>query len=150
MDIFSNYAMFIIPLIVLAFARILKFIIFYAKHGKNFKYTLDHAMTYGHMPSVHSALMISLVTSVGYFSGIDSGEFAIAFVLAILIIDDATRLRVYMGEHSRYINMLTDKIGVDEKEYTRLKERMGHRPEEAIAGAIFGFVLTLILARFLG
>lgn len=150
MDIFSNYAMFIIPLIVLAFARILKFIIFYAKHGKNFKYTLDHAMTYGHMPSVHSALMISLVTSVGYFSGIDSGEFAIAFVLAILIIDDATRLRVYMGEHSRYINMLTDKIGVDEKEYTRLKERMGHRPEEAIAGAIFGFVLTLILAIFLG
>lgn len=150
MDIFSNYAMFIIPLIVLAFARILKFIIFYAKHGKNFKYTLDHAMTYGHMPSVHSALMISLVTSVGYFSGIDSGEFAIAFVLAILIIDDATRLRVYMGEHSRYINMLTDKIGVDEKEYIRLKERMGHRPEEAIAGAIFGFVLTLILAIFLG
>ncbi|HBO17164.1 MAG: Acid phosphatase/vanadium-dependent haloperoxidase related protein [Candidatus Moranbacteria bacterium GW2011_GWE2_35_2-] len=150
MDIFSNYAMFIIPLIVLAFARILKFIIFYVKHGNNFKYTLDHAMTYGHMPSVHSALMISLVTSVGYFSGIDSGEFAIAFVLAILIIDDATRLRVYMGEHSRYINMLTDKIGVDEKEYTRLKERMGHRPEEAIAGAIFGFVLTLILAIFLG
>jgi len=150
MDIFSNYAMFIIPLIVLAFARILKFIIFYVKHGNNFKYTLDHAMTYGHMPSVHSALMISLVTSVGYFSGIDSGEFAIAFVLAILIIDDATRLRVYMGEHSRYINMLTDKIGVDEKEYPRLKERMGHRPEEAIAGAIFGFVLTLILAIFLG
>jgi hypothetical protein len=142
--------MFLIPLFVLAFARVLKFIIFYLRHGKDFQYTLRHAMTYGHMPSVHSALMVSLVTSVGYFSGINSGAFAIAFVLAILIIDDATRLRVYMGEHSRYINMLTEKINIDEKEYPHLKERMGHKPEEVVAGAILGFVLTILLARLLG
>ncbi|MCK9378524.1 MAG: divergent PAP2 family protein [Candidatus Moranbacteria bacterium] len=150
MNILSDYAMFIIPLIVLAFARILKFIIFYFKHGKDFKYTLKHAMTYGHMPSVHSALMVSLVTSVGFFSGIYSGAFAIAFIMAILIIDDATRLRVYMGEHSRYINMILDKTNVGEDEYPRLKERMGHKPEEVVAGAILGFTLTIILATLLG
>jgi len=144
-----QYAQLIIPLFVLGFSRALKFVIFYFRHGKDFKYTIKHAMTYGHMPSVHSALMVSLVVSVGYFSGLASGAFTIAVVLAILIIDDATRLRVYMGEHSRYINMLTDKTGVSEQDYPRLKERMGHKPEEVIAGAILGLILTLLLASWI-
>ena len=107
-------------------------------------------MTYGHMPSVHSALMLSMVTSVGYYEGLDSGAFAVATVMAILIIDDATRLRVYMGDHSRYINMLTDKLNITESEvYPRLKERMGHKPSEALVGAILGFVLTIIFINIL-
>lgn len=144
-----HYHIFIIPLLVLALARILKFTIFYFRHNRDFKYTLDHAMTYGHMPSVHSALMVSLVTSIGYFSGLDSGAFAMSLIIAILIIDDATRLRVYMGEHSRYINILTDKLNINEKDYPRLKERMGHKPMEALAGGILGFILTLILINIL-
>jgi hypothetical protein len=149
LNFLQPYHVFIIPLIVLLLARILKFAIFYFRHGRDFKYTLSHGMTYGHMPSVHSALMISMVTSVGHFEGLGSGAFAIALVMAILTIDDATRLRVYMGEHSRYINMLTDKIDVAENEYPRLKERMGHKPSEALAGAILGFVLTVILINIL-
>jgi len=90
-----------------------------------------------------------MVTSVGYFSDLNSGAFAIALVMTILIIDDATRLRVYMGEHSRYINMITDKINAAEKDYPRLKERMGHKPMEALAGGILGFVLTVILINIL-
>ncbi|MFA5994271.1 MAG: divergent PAP2 family protein, partial [Parcubacteria group bacterium] len=119
------------------------------RHGRNLKYTLSHGMTYGHMPSVHSALMISLVTSVGHYAGLDSGAFAIALVMAILTIDDATRLRVYMGEHSRYINMLIDKTDATEQDYPRLKERMGHKPMEALAGGILGFVLTVLLISIL-
>jgi acid phosphatase family membrane protein YuiD len=149
MESLSNYLIIIIPLVVLFSARMLKFIIFYFRHGRDIRYTLSHGMTYGHMPSVHSALMISLVTSVGHYAGLDSGAFAIALVMAILTIDDATRLRVYMGEHSRYINMLTDKINVAENNYPRLKERMGHKPEEAIAGGILGFVLTVLLITIL-
>ena len=141
----SQYYVVIIPLVVLLLVRIIKFVIFYFRHGRDIKYTLSHGMTYGHMPSVHSALMISLVTSVGYFEGLNSGAFAVSLVMAILIIDDATRLRVYMGEHSRYINMLIDKTNAAEEDYPRLKERMGHKPMEALAGAILGFVLTVIL-----
>ena len=145
-----SWLKFIIPLIVLIFARVLKFIIFYFRHGKDFKYTIRHAMTYGHMPSVHAALMVSLVTSIGIFDGIGSGEFAIAFILAILIIDDATRLRVYMGTHSQYINMIIQKVPtINEKKYPRLKERMGHKPGEVIAGCFLGLILTLILAALL-
>jgi acid phosphatase family membrane protein YuiD len=145
----TPYLVVLIPLIVLFLVRLIKFVIFYFRHNRDFKYTLRHGMTYGHMPSVHSALMISLVTSVGHFEGLDSGAFAVSIVLAILIIDDATRLRVYMGDHSRYINMIVDKINANEKDYPRLKERMGHKPIEALAGGILGFVLTAILIAIL-
>lgn len=145
----SPYYVVIIPLVVLLLVRIIKFIIFYFRHGRSLAYTFSHGMTYGHMPSVHSALMISLVTSVGHYDGLNSGAFAIALVMAILTIDDATRLRVYMGEHSRYINMLIDKTNATEEDYPRLKERMGHKPLEALAGGILGFVLTIILINIL-
>jgi len=149
MKMFTPYLVVLIPLIVLALVRVLKFVIFYFRHNRDFKYTLEHAMTYGHMPSVHSALMASMVTSVGYFEGMNSGAFAIALIMAILTIDDATRLRVYMGEHSRYINMIVDKIDANENDYPRLKERMGHKPEEALVGGILGFVLTVLFIAIL-
>ncbi|MDO8240514.1 MAG: divergent PAP2 family protein [Candidatus Moranbacteria bacterium] len=149
MKMLTPYLVVLIPLIVLALVRVLKFVIFYFRHNRDFKYTLEHAMTYGHMPSVHSALMASMVVSVGHYEGIGSGAFAIALIMAILTIDDATRLRVYMGEHSRYINMIVDKIGADETDYPRLKERMGHKPEEALVGGILGLALTILLITFL-
>jgi len=149
MQIFTPYLVVLIPLIVLALVRVLKFVIFYFRHNRDFKYTLSHGMTYGHMPSVHSAFMLSMVTSVGYFEGLDSGVFAIAIIMAIITIDDATRLRVYMGEHSRYINMIVNKIGANENDYPRLKERMGHKPEEALVGGILGLALTFLLIAIL-
>ncbi len=141
----NNYNIFLIPIITLIFTRVVKFIIFYFRHNKNLAYTFKHAMSYGHMPSVHTALMISMITSVGYYVGVNSGAFAVAVVVAIIVIDDATRLRVYMGHHSEYINMIKDKVGIDNDKYPPLKERMGHRLSEVLAGAVIGFGLTIVL-----
>ncbi len=144
-----NYNIFLIPVLVLLATRIIKFGIFYFRHNKNLSYTFKHAMSYGHMPSVHTALMTSMVTSVGYYAGIKSGAFAVAIVIAIIVVDDATRLRVYMGHHSEYINLIKDKVGIDAKKYPHLKERMGHRINEVVAGAIIGITLTLFLINLL-
>ncbi len=148
--IIKEGAMFLIPLVVLIITRLLKFVLFYWRHDYDWHFAFQHSMSYGHMPSVHTALMVSLVTTVGYYTGIDSGAFAVAAVIATLIIDDATRLRVYMGDLGRYINAIRVKIGLDEKKYPRLKERMGHRLSEVIAGALVGFFLTLLFIRWLG
>ncbi|MFC1644959.1 divergent PAP2 family protein [Patescibacteria group bacterium] len=146
----EQYNMILIPILVLIFTRFIKFIIFYFKHGRNFEYTLKHAMSYGHMPSVHTALMVSLVASIGYYEGIASGAFAIAVGLAVLIVDDATRLRVYMGNLGRYINMHSKELKIkDKKEYPRLKERMGHRASEVAVGGIIGLLLTIIFINLL-
>lgn len=145
----ASYNIFIIPVLVLLFTRITKFCIFYFRHGKNLKYTFDHAMSYGHMPSVHTALMTSMVTSVGYYAGIQSGAFAVAVVMGIIVVDDATRLRVYMGHHSEYINLIKKKVKIDGKKYPNLKERMGHRTSEVIAGIIVGILLTVFFIAIL-
>lgn len=146
-----SYNIFIIPILVLVLTRIIKFFVFYFRHNRDFQFTLKHAMSYGHMPSVHTALMVSMITSIGNYEGINSGSFAVAVVLAILIIDDATRLRVYLGDLGRYLNMVLEKMNIKEKnEYPRLKERMGHRLNEVVAGGIIGFSLTVILIRILG
>ncbi len=146
----SNYNAFIIPVLVLIATRVIKFGIFYFRHDRNLKYTFKHAMSYGHMPSVHTALMTSMITSVGHYSGLTSGAFAVAVVMAIIVVDDATRLRVYMGHHSEYINLLKEKVGIDSKKYPHLKERMGHRLSEVGVGAVIGYTLSVLLIKILG
>lgn len=101
------------------------------------------------MPSAHTAFVISLVTAVGHYEGIHSGAFSIAVAFAIIVVDDAVRLRAYMGDQGRYLNMLVQQLDIEEK-FPRLKERMGHRVSEVIIGAIYGLILTFALINILG
>lgn len=107
------------------------------------------AFSFGHMPSTHTATVTSLVTSVGYYEGVNSGSFAIALILAVIIINDSLQLRVHMGDHGRYLNMLIRQLPLDEKKFPLLKERIGHRVSEVIVGGILGVTLALLLANFL-
>ncbi len=146
MDIFKPYYVFLIPMFVGGVVQIIKFIVYSMKHGWNIQY----AMTHGHMPSAHTGFIMSLATSVGYYEGIDSGAFAVAVALAIIVIDDAARLRMYMGDQGRYLNMLIRQLNINEDQFPRLHERMGHRISEVIVGGILGVIFTLALARILG
>ena len=145
MDILKPYYIFLIPMFVGGVVQIIKFIVYSMKHGWNIQY----AMTHGHMPSAHTGFIMSLVTSVGYYDGINSGAFTVAVALAIIVIDDAARLRMYMGDQGRYLNMLIRQLNINEDQFPRLHERMGHRISEVIVGGILGVIFTLILARLL-
>jgi uncharacterized protein len=145
MKFFSPYAAFLIPIAVGILTQIIKFILYSIKHGWDTRYMLTH----GHMPSAHTAFAISLVTSVGFYEGIHDATFAVAIALAFLIIDDAARLRMYLGDQGRYLNMLVEQLDIDVKKFPRLKERTGHRISEIIVGAILGFVLTLLFVKLL-
>lgn len=140
MKLISPYAVFLIPIAVSIIIQTVKFILYSLKHGWDIRY----AFTHGHMPSAHTALAISLVTSVGYYEGLGDASFAIAIVLAFIIIDDATRLRMHLGDQGRYLNMLIEQLNISEEQYPRLKERMGHRVSEVIVGGIAGFALTIL------
>ncbi len=101
------------------------------------------------MPSFHTGFVISILTTLGYYQGTTSGVFALATIFSIIIIDDALRLRVYLGDQGRYLNRLIEQLSIDKNKFPRLKERIGHRISEVIIGGILGFVLTLLLAKFL-
>src|SRR5476651_1947021 len=94
----SPYAVFLIPVAVGIIVQAIKFVLYSMKHGWDIRY----AFTHGHMPSAHTALAVSLMTSVGHYEGVGDASFAISFVLAFLIIDDATRLRMTLGDQGKY------------------------------------------------
>ena len=150
MSFFSNYHIAIVPLAVGLLIWIIKFAVFYVRHDFNWAETLEHGTTYGHMPSAHTGFVVSLLTSVGYYSDLNSGAFAVALALAVIVIDDAMRLRIYMGDQGRRLNFIFQQMHFNKKEFPRLKERVGHRKSEVIVGAILGFVLTMAVIKILG
>lgn len=135
------YLIFIIPIVVGLLTQLIKFILYSLKHGWN----LEYAFTHGHMPSAHTSLMVSLLVSVGYYEGMHSGSFALAAVLAFIVIDDAARIRMYLGDQGRYLNMLIEQLDIDKDRFPRLKERVGHRVSEVLVGGLVGLVLTVVL-----
>ncbi len=144
-----SYYVALLPITVGFTVWVIKFIVFYVKHKFNWKYAVEHGTTYGHMPSAHTGFVTSLVTSVGYYAGINSGAFAVALALAIIVVDDALRLRIYMGDQGRRLNFIIEQLKISKKDFPRLKERVGHRKSEVIVGAILGFLLTYLLASVL-
>lgn len=145
----SSYLIFLVPIAVWFIVQGIKFLLFSMKYGWNIRETLSH-VSYGHMPSAHTGFVTALVTSVGWYRGVSSGAFAVALVLAIMTIDDSVRLRMYIGSQGIYLNRLVARLNLDEAEFPKLKERMGHRVDEVIVGGILGFLLTLLLISLLG
>lgn len=143
MEFILSFKVVLIPVIVGFLVQLTKFVVYCTKHGWNIRY----AMTHGHMPSAHTGFAMALVTSVGFYEGLHSGSFAVAMALFIIIIDDAVRLRAYMGDQGRYLNMLIRQLNVNEEQFPRLKERMGHRISEVIIGGIYGFALTMLFIK---
>lgn len=129
-----------IPVFVAIIVQIVKFILYTKRHGFQWNYILTH----GHMPSAHSAFAISLVIAVWYLEGMASGTFAVALALAAMILDDAMRLRMHLGDQGRYLNMLVQTLGLNPKQYPRLKERVGHRNSEVAVGLLLGAALSFL------
>lgn len=144
--ILFQHRMLVIPLVVGGILLTIKFIIFSWKHGVKWEYFFSH----GHMPSFHTGFVVSTLTSIGYYQGTNSGIFTLAAIFSIIIIDDALRLRVYLGDQGRYLNRLIQELPIDKNKFPRLKERIGHRLNEVLIGGVVGFGLTLLFATLLG
>jgi len=98
----------------------------------------------GGMPSSHSALAVAATVSIGLYEGFGTPIFAISAVIALVVMHDAAGIRRAAGKQAEAINFLFSKledqgIKLDKK----LKELLGHRPIEVIAGAILGLAIAL-------
>jgi uncharacterized protein len=137
----KKWALVVIPLILWISAQIIKFVLYSSKHEFNWKYLFE----YGHMPSSHTACVTALIFTAGYYEGIDSPVFAVAFSLGTLIIYDAIKLRTYVGEYGKTLNRLARETG--KKKYPQVKERVGHTFSEVFSGALLGIVGAFILIQ---
>lgn len=139
---------FVVPLFTVISAQIIKVAIMSIKKGA---FEPSYFLKHGRMPSAHTALVTSLSTVAYYYEGFDSMVFAISVTLAFVVIDDAVRFRFYLGEQAKTVNRLIKEALPPEKatHYRRLHETLGHYPHEALAGAIYGTVVSLLLLNFL-
>jgi len=138
-----NYPLFLIPLAIGLFIQLIKTLGIIIR---NKRFEWDYFFEHGHMPSAHTGFVISLLTTVGYFEGIASSFFAISFVLAYIIIDDALRFRKDLENHGFLLNkIINGSEKFPQKKYPNLKKRLGHNLSEVLVGGILGFVMTMIL-----
>ncbi len=142
----EKYALIIVPLLSGLLAQFIKFVIFSLKHGLDWRFLFE----YGHMPSSHTAMMSALIFGIGYYEGVSSPAFAVASIITVLVVSDALRLRMYIGSYGRTLNNLLDHLRIEEdRDAFKLKERVGHRPTEIVAGLVLGIFTAMVFVRLI-
>ena len=134
------------------------------------------AMLYGPLWGGAAAVMgdflIAILGPYGYYPpmaitalltcGFQSPEFAIAAILTVIVIYDATGVRWEASLHARALNLMIDELDAEaekngesnehriirrnlREQIPELNESLGHRPIEACFGSALGIVLALLL-----
>jgi uncharacterized protein len=86
---------------------------------------LELLISSGGMPSSHAALVTGLAASIGRTEGINSSEFAIAIVLAGIVLYDAAGVRQAVSLHAQILNQFLSKQ--DQPSIKKpLQEMIGH------------------------
>ncbi len=97
----------------------------------------------GGMPSSHSALVVGVTHAVGLYNGFDTALFAIAFMVTMVVVYDATGIKRQAGLHAALINaMISDLAAGHPLKGEYLKEVLGHTPVEALGGVVLGLVVA--------
>ena len=60
----------------------------------------------GGMPSSHTALVVGLCTSIGLKEGMQSSIFALCLVFSLVVMYDATGVRLHAGRQAEVLNQL--------------------------------------------
>lgn len=111
----------------------------------------------GGMPSSHSALVCSATIALCRKCGFDSSEFAIMFIIAMVVMYDAMGVRRSAGLHAREINRINRIFAIKEIKHIdeatsqkngkkkELKEYLGHTPFEVLGGALLGILIAMLV-----
>ncbi len=122
-------------------AQVLKFFIhFYLTQ----KWSLERLIGPGGMPSSHAATVCALCVSSGRVFSIASFEFAVAFILAIIVMHDARGVRLETGKQAKILNEIIDKVFKgDHPSFpdTELKELVGHTNFQVLVGGVIGIIV---------
>lgn len=141
-EIISNKCIYI-PFTLWLLIQISKFI---TELVVNKKINFRRLIGAGGMPSSHSAVVSSLAVCVGKQYGFDSGIFAIALIMALVVMYDAAGVRRAAGKQASILNKILETPGLTTSEVQeKLVEALGHTPIQVFAGALIGIVVGALL-----
>ncbi|MDC3412378.1 divergent PAP2 family protein [Aquibacillus sp. 3ASR75-11] len=153
MELFSNFPLWV-ALASIIFAQGVKVPIQYIATGE---FNPGLAFSTGGMPSSHSAAVTALTTGVGLEEGVSSSVFAVASIISIIIMFDATGVRRHAGQQAIVLNMLLKDFQYfieqsktwaykgDYEKKKELKELLGHQPIEVFFGGLTGIIIAIVL-----
>ena len=100
----------------------------------------------GGMPSSHSAVVCCLATTLGMHEGFATPLFALACMLAFIVMVDAAGVRLETGRQAALLNQIVGELIENGRlrDQKALKELIGHTPVQVIAGAILGVLIAVI------
>jgi acid phosphatase family membrane protein YuiD len=116
-----------------------QFIKFAATLARERRVDFAYFVSTGGMPSAHSASVSALAVSAGLAEGFESTFFAIAVVVALVVMFDAQSVRRAAGHQAALLNQMIAELFKDRHfSHGKLKELLGHTPLEVFAGLAIG------------
>ena len=137
----EKYKYVFVPVITLLVCQTLKFIIESMFEGELKWGRLFNGS--GGMPSSHSSFSMSITMMIGLNLGFDNPLFGVSLVFTCIVCYDAMGLRMQSGKQAEAINKIFDEV-FEEGKFTKLKEKLGHKPEEVLGGIILGIISALL------
>ena len=109
------------------------------------KFNFKRIMGAGGMPSSHSAIVTGLATLIGKYEGVDTPIFALALIVAFVVMYDACGVRRAAGKQAALLNKIIETPGLTGVQVSeRLVEVLGHTPVQVFVGALIGVIVGCI------
>lgn len=109
------------------------------------KFNFKRIMGAGGMPSSHSAVVTSLATLIGRYNGVDSPIFALALIVAFVVMYDACGVRRAAGKQAKLLNEIVNTPGLSNLQVQeKLQEALGHTPTQVFVGFLIGLIAGLL------
>lgn len=143
MELYNPYIL--IPLVAWLSAQVIKFLVSSWKGDRNLRLLYGS----GGMPSAHAAAVTALTTSALVFDGVSSPIFGISAIFSGIVIYDSFGVRRASGDQAMAINAILRsqfKKQSSVQEHSEVKELLGHKPTEVIAGILLGAAVSLLMS----
>jgi acid phosphatase family membrane protein YuiD len=141
-DIFANRVL-LATLAGWALAQVIKIPLEYLRTRK---WNWRIMFSTGGMPSSHTAAVSGACLGIGLWEGFATPLFALSFVLAMVVVYDATGIRRQAGQHAALINAILNERAPGEAAagQAQLKELLGHTWLEAFGGIFWGVLVVWV------
>ncbi len=111
------------------------------------KFDAGRALNNGGMPSSHSAGVSCLAIHIGLTQGFNSSYFAIASILAVIVMHDASTLRNEAGKHAKLLNEIMEEFQdffKNSNPEEQLKTLLGHSKLQVFVGFLLGVAVAIV------
>ncbi|KAL9236278.1 hypothetical protein vseg_010969 [Gypsophila vaccaria] len=134
-------------LLAIALAQFLKL---FTSWYKEKRWDSKRMLGSGGMPSSHSAGVSALAMAIGLHEGTGGSAFALAVVIACVVMYDASGVRLHAGRQAQLLNQIVCELPPNHpvSNIKPLRDSLGHTPVQVAAGAVLGCLVAYSMKHY--